>query len=279
MLIGAHVSVAGGLHEAFRLADEFECESVQIFTKSQLRWDARPIEPDDIMQWLDAWERSDWPPCLVHDSYLINLSTPEEELRRRSVQGFVDELNRAALLGIPWVNTHPGSHKGAGVDIGIENCARSLREALDQTQGSGVGILLETTAGQGNDIGSRFEHLAALLEKINEPDRMGVCVDTCHIFAAGYDLVSEVGYEKTWMDFEERIGINFLRAFHLNDSKFPLGAHRDRHAEIGKGDIGREGFARLVNDPRFEGLPGITELPDPETLRSIKLLKKLRTTP
>lgn len=276
MLVGAHVSVAGGLHAAFPLAEEFGCESVQIFTKSQLRWSAKEIEPDEVVQWLEAWEQCGWPPCLVHDSYLINLSTPDEELRRKSVLGSVDELNRAALLGIPWVNTHPGSHRGAGVDAGIANCARSLREALDQTAGMGVGILLETTAGQGNDIGSRFEHLAELLERINEPERMGVCVDTCHIFAAGYDLVTEAGYEQTWKEFGERIGGSFLRAFHLNDSRFPLGSHRDRHAEIGKGEIGREGFSRLVNDPRFTGLPGITELPDDETMRSIKLLKKLR---
>jgi len=276
MLVGAHVSVAGGLERAFRWYDEFDCESLQIFTKSQLQWKSKPLEPDEVTAWLGAWEEAGWPPCFVHDSYLINLSSPDEELRRKSVDGFVDELERASLLGIPWVNTHPGSHKGAGEPIGLENCARSLKEVLERTEGIGVGILLETTAGQGNDLGSKFEHLAVLLDKVNAGERMGVCYDTCHSFAAGYDIRTEEVYQKTFARFDELIGIERLLAFHLNDCRFPLGSHRDRHAAIGEGEIGSEAFRLLMNDPRFELHPGITELPDDVTPPSLARLKKFR---
>lgn len=276
MLVGAHVSVAGGLTEAFRWSEKFECESLQIFTKSQLQWAARPLEGEDITGWLDAWEAAGWPPCFVHDSYLINLSSPDEALRKKSVNAFIDELERAAMLGIPWVNTHPGSHKGAGETAGLDNCVLSLRECLERTEGLGVGILLETTAGQGNDIGSKFEHHAFLLEKTHSPERMGVCLDTCHSFAAGYDFRTEESYHAVWTRFDELIGLRYLHAFHLNDCRFPLGSKRDRHAEIGKGEIGETAFRLLMNDSRFEGHPGITELPDEVTPQSLELLKSLR---
>jgi deoxyribonuclease-4 len=276
MLFGAHVSVSGGLHEAFRWSEQFECESIQIFTKSQLQWKAKPIEPEDIQRWLDAWEAAGWPPCFVHDSYLINLCSPDEEHRVKSVAGMVDEIERASLLAIPWVNTHPGSHKGAGEKVGLDNCVMSIRETLRQTEGSGTGILLEATAGQGNDLGAKFEHLAYILECVNQPERMGVCIDTCHIFAGGYDLRTPEAYENTWREFDRLIGLRQLRAFHLNDSKFPVGSHRDRHAAIGKGEIGEAGFKLLARDSRFAGLPGATELPDEDTPSSIALLKQLR---
>jgi deoxyribonuclease-4 len=276
MLFGAHVSVAGGLHKAFDWADKFDCESIQIFTKSQLQWKSRSIEPEDIEQWLEAWENANWPPCIVHDSYLINLSSPDPEHRKKSIDGFVDELERAALLAIPWVNTHPGSHKGAGEEIGLKLCADSLKQVLDRTQDLGVGILLETTAGQGGDLGSKFDHLGWLCNESKDEERLGVCVDTCHIFAAGYGLRTAEAYEKTWQEFERHIGLSRLKAFHLNDSRFELGQHRDRHAPIGKGFIGKEGFRLLARDPRFVGLPGTTELPDEVTPQSIKLLKQLR---
>ncbi|MBU0691943.1 deoxyribonuclease IV [bacterium] len=276
MLFGAHVSVAGGLHNAFKWIAEYECESFQIFTKSQLQWKAKPLEPEEIERWLSGWEQAGWPPCLIHDSYLINLSSPDPQLRLKSIDGFVDELERAALLSIPWVNTHPGSHKGAGEEAGLRNCADSLKQVLKRTEDLGVGILLETTAGQGNDLGSRFEQIGYLCDECQDEERVGVCVDTCHIFAAGYDLQTDAGYKKTWDEFEERIGFSRLKAFHLNDSKFECGRHRDRHAPIGEGFIGKEGFRRLVRDKRFEGMPGTTELPDDVTPQGIRLLKQLR---
>ncbi len=276
MLFGAHVTVAGGLYKAFEWADEFECESIQIFTKSQLQWKAKPIEPEDIERWFAAWEQAEWIPCFVHDSYLINLCSPEEELRKRSIDGLVDEIERAGLLGIPWVNSHPGSHKGAGEQLGLDNCVKSVREVLARTEGLGVGILLETTAGQGNDLGAKFEQLGYVLDRVKDEDRMGVCVDTCHIFAAGYDLRTPDAYEKTWSEFDRIIGLQWLRAFHLNDSKFPCGSHRDRHAAIGKGEIGEAGFRLLAQDARFEAMPATTELPDEDTPESIERLKRLR---
>ncbi|MBU0509110.1 deoxyribonuclease IV [bacterium] len=276
MLVGAHVSVAGGLDQAFRWYQEFDCESLQIFTKSQLQWKAKPLEPEEVMSWLEAWELADWPPCFVHDSYLINLSSPDEALRKKSVDAFVDELERASLLGIPWVNTHPGSHKGAGEQIGLDNCVRSLKEVLERTEGIGTGILLETTAGQGNDLGSKFENLAYLLEKTDGGQRVGVCYDTCHGFAAGYDIRTAEAYTATFARFDELIGLRFLHAFHLNDCRFPLGSRRDRHAPIGKGEIGPQAFRLLMNDPRFELHPGITELPDDVTPQSLARLKNFR---
>ncbi|MBK8131075.1 MAG: deoxyribonuclease IV [bacterium] len=276
MLFGAHTSTAGGLYKAFEWGIEYDCEAIQVFTKSQLQWQGKAIEPEDIYKWFEAWEYAGEPPVFVHDSYLINLSSPDETLRKKSVDGFVDELERAALLGIPWVNTHPGSHKGAGEAIGLENCAKSLNEVLLRTDDLGVGILLETTAGQGGDLGAKFSHLGQLIRACGQDDRMGVCVDTCHIFAAGYDLRTQEAYDKTWREFDQEIGLRYLRAFHLNDSKFELGQHRDRHAAIGAGFIGQAGFKLLATDPRFDGLPGTTELPDEDTPSSIALLKRLR---
>jgi len=276
MLVGAHVSVAGGLEKAFDWVKEFGCEALQIFTKSQLRWESKPLDPDEVYAWLMAWEAGGWPPCLVHDSYLINQASPDELLRRKSVDAFVDEIERAAMLGIPWVNTHPGSHRGSGEEAGLATCATSLREVLERTEGLPVGILLENTAGQGNDLGSRFEHLAYLLEKSGGGERVGVCFDTCHGFAAGHDLRTDEAYARTWSRFDELIGLANLHAFHLNDCRFPLGSRRDRHAEIGKGEIGAAAFGRLMNDPRFAGHIGITELPDDVTPRSLNRLRRMR---
>lgn len=280
MLIGAHVSTSGGVQFSPPLALQDNCECFQIFTKSQLQWNSKPLESDQVIKWFEAWENSNWLPCFIHDSYLINLSSPDEEHRQKSIDAFVDEMERAALLCIPWVNTHPGSHKGAGKEAGLSQCAKSLQEILNRTEDLGVGILLETTAGQGNDLGSVFVELGELIERTGSDERVGVCVDTCHIFAAGYDFRSKSTYEQMWKLFDEQIGMQRLKAFHLNDCKFPLGSHRDRHAEIGRGEIGAESFTMIVQDLRFKNLPGVCELPDDlgQCARSIELLKKLRAT-
>ncbi len=277
MLLGAHVSVAGGLYKAFSWIDKYHCECFQIFTKSQLRWTSPPLKKEDVGLWTEAWLASGKLPCVIHDSYLINLSSPEEELRQRSVNALVDELERAHALGIAYVNTHPGSHKGAGAERGLKACARSLSEVLERTAHLNSSLLLETTAGQGNDLGSSFEHLAYLIEHTKGGERLGVCFDTCHAFAAGYDFTTGESYDKLWNDFDRLIGVEYVKAFHLNDSKFPCGSHRDRHAEIGKGHIGETGFRRLVCDPRFQNIPGITELPVNITLPSLETLRRLRS--
>jgi deoxyribonuclease-4 len=174
------------------------------------------------------------------------------------------------------VNTHPGSHKGAGELLGLKACVQSLTEIFERTSNFKTKVLLEMTAGQGNDLGARFEQIAFLLEHTPHNKRLGVCVDTCHIFAAGYDFITDKSYTKMWKDFDKIIGLEWLQAFHLNDSKFPLGSHRDRHAEIGKGEIGAETFRKLVNDPRFKNHPGVTELEEDVTLSSLDTLRSLR---
>jgi deoxyribonuclease-4 len=276
MQIGAHVSVAGGMAKAFSWVEKFACESLQVFTKSQLQWTAKPLEADEIYRWLEAWEGHEWPHCLVHNSYLINLASPDETLRQKSIAGMVDELERAALLGIEWICTHPGSSKDAGLDRGLDLCVASLEETLAKTEGLGVGILLENTAGMGNCLGESFEQLGFMLKKVNRPERMGVCFDTCHGHSSGYDLRTEGSYRAVWQKFDDLIGLDALKAFHLNDSLYPLNSHRDRHAEIGKGQIGIEAFRLLMTDARFDHLPGVTELADELTPVSIERLKGLR---
>ena len=276
MLLGAHVSVAGGLQKAFSWTEKYGCECLQIFTKSQLRWTAAALKKEDVALWSEAWAAAGKLPCMIHDSYLINLASPEEELRVRSVDALVDELERAHALGIPYVNTHPGSHKGAGEELGLKACARSLTEVLKRSSRLKTTLLLETTAGQGNDLGATFEQLAYLIEHTKGGERLGVCIDTCHVFAAGYDFTTDKSYKKFWSDVDGSIGVERVRAFHLNDSKFACGSHRDRHAEIGKGHIGEATFQRLVRDPRFKNTPGITELPDNLTLSSLETLRRLR---
>lgn len=277
MRVGAHVSVSGGLHKAFDWTAKFGCESLQIFTKSQLRWDAKPLTAGEIQAWLTAWDKTERMQCLVHNSYLINLATPDDELRQKSISGMIVELERAAALEIPWVITHPGSARDAGEEAGLKFCAGAIRDVLKKTRKLNVGILLETTAGTGSNIGGKFEHFGYLLrECAMPPERLGVCLDTCHVFAAGYDLKSEAGYAETFQQFDQLIGLSHLRAFHLNDSLKPLGSHRDRHAPIGEGEIGPEAFARLMRDERFAGIPGATELVDEVTPQGLALLKSFR---
>jgi len=277
MLVGAHVSVAGGMQKAFDWVEKFGCECLQVFTKSQVQWAAKPLDPDDVYSWLCAWEEQDWQPCTVHNSYLINLASPDEALRKKSVGAMVDELERASVLGIPWVVTHPGAAKGSTVEQALDLCGRSVRDALAQTEDSGVGILIENTAGMGSHIGARFEHLAAILELAGSPERLGVCFDTCHAFAGGEDLRTPAAYADMWKRFDKVVGLSRLKAFHLNDCKAELGSHVDRHDSIGKGHIGPTAFKLLMNDPRFELHPGLLELRDEDVPGSIELLKALRT--
>ena len=275
-MFGAHVSVAGGLHKAFVWTEKYRCECLQIFTKSQLKWAAKPLREEEIRDWQTARRASGDLPCFVHGSYLLNLASPDEALRRKSIEALVDEMERADALDIGYVNVHPGSHKGAGEEAGLKACVQSLNDVLKRTSSRKTMLLLETTAGQGNDLGARFEQLAYLLEHAQHAERLGVCADTCHIFSAGYDFRTAAGYEKVWKDFDNIIGLKRLKLFHLNDSKFEAESHRDRHAEIGKGLIGDAAFRRLVRDPRFTKLPGITELPEEITTASLDTLRKLR---
>jgi deoxyribonuclease IV len=260
LLVGAHMSIAGGIYKAFERGREVRCKTIQIFLKSSNQWKAKPLTDDDQALFQSAQNRSRISPVIAHDSYLINLASPDRTLRQKSLDAFIEEMNRANFLGVPYLNLHPGAHMGAGIGEGITRVAAALKEALDIV-GPPVVLLLENTAGQGSSLGSRFEELAAIMEQTKIPDRLGVCLDTCHAFAAGYELRTEEGYGGTMREFDRLIGLEKLLAFHVNDSRKDLGSRVDRHFHIGKGCIGLSAFRFLVNDRRFEKIPKILETP------------------
>jgi len=257
-LFGAHMSVAGGLDRAFERALKVGASAVQIFSKNANRWSAPPVTAAEAAAFRKAWQQSGIGPVMVHDAYLINLAATDEANWARSKAGMIEELQRCTDLGIPYLVAHPGAHVGAGVDAGIERIRRALSEIFAASDPA-VRLLLENTAGQGTYLGGKFSHLARLMEGFGE--RVGVCFDTCHAHAAGYDLASAEGYEQTMAAFDREIGFDRLFAFHLNDSMKGCDSKVDRHAHIGSGTIGVAGFSRLVRDPRFIDLPMVLETP------------------
>jgi deoxyribonuclease-4 len=254
------MSIAGGIHNAFAHGERAGCRTLQIFLKNSNQWRARELTEEDRELYRQAERRSRIAPVVAHASYLINLASPVEDLRARSLAALAEELHRANFLGVPWVVLHPGAHMGAGYEAGIERVAAALNLALELVDGP-AGVLLENTAGQGSCLGHRFEHLAAIGERIREADRIGVCFDTCHAFAAGYDIRTRAGFLATMREFDRLVGVGRIRAFHVNDCKRELGCRVDRHAHIGKGQIGLEAFRSLVNDRRFARVPKILETP------------------
>jgi deoxyribonuclease IV len=278
LLAGAHMSIAGGMHLAFQRGKQVGCKTIQIFLKSSNQWKAKPLTEEDRKLFLQAHRKSGIDPVLAHDSYLINLASPDRSLRRKSLHAFMEEMKRANYLGVPLLIMHPGAHMGAGIKAGVDRAANELRHALDSVEPP-VAVLVENTAGQGSSIGSRLEQLAAILEQAGNPDRIGVCLDTCHAFAAGYDIRTEEGYDQTMREFDQLIGLGKIRAFHLNDSKRELGCRVDRHTHIGKGCIGLDAFRCLVNDARFAAIPKILETPkgdeNREDKRNLATLRKL----
>jgi deoxyribonuclease IV len=277
MKFGAHMSIAGGLHNAFGHGQRAGCDVIQIFSKNQQQWRAKPLAEQEVAQFRAEQERSGIPAALVHDSYLINLASPDDALWRKSADAFREELERCSALGIPYLVTHPGAHVGSGEDAGIARVSEALNRLFAEGAGQGVTVLLETTAGQGSCLGHRFEHLARLVESSSAPERLGVCVDTCHIFAAGYDFRTPETYTATFAELERLVGLERVRAFHLNDSLKGFGSRVDRHAGIGEGEIGLEAFRLLVNDARFAGLPMVLETPKGDDLEGdIKNLAVLR---
>src|SRR5262245_22937927 len=263
-LFGAHMSVAGGLHNAALAARDHGCDALQIFTKNSNQWAARELSDDDVRLFRRALRETRVRKTVAHDSYLINLASPNEELFRKSVEAFVIEMERAERLGLHYLVAHPGSHAGTDEATGLANVVRALDEAHRRCAGFRVRVLLETTAGQGQSLGHRFEHFAHVLGAVAEPERLGVCFDTCHVFAAGYPLAPEADYRGTMAEFDRVIGLKRLCAFHVNDSKKPLGSRVDRHAHLGRGCLGLEPFRLLVNDPRFRDRPMILETPKQE---------------
>lgn len=260
-LLGAHMSIAGGCHNALLAAEAHGCTAVQLFTKNANQWDARDLTPEECAEFRRILRRTKLSPALAHDSYLINLASPDERLYRRSVEAFVKELDRAERLGIRYLVMHPGAHLDSSEEAGLARVAKALDEVHARCAGFRAEVLLETTAGQGTCLGHRFEHLARILELTAEPQRLGVCLDTCHVFAAGYALAPEKEYRATMQAFDKAIGLKRLKAFHLNDSLKPQGSRVDRHAHIGKGHLGLEPFRLLLNDCRFRNRPMVLETP------------------
>ena len=277
-LLGAHESVAGGLHLAFDRIKKVGGDSLQIFTRNQRQWRPAPLKPEEVDAFIEAHEKNGKMIVASHGSYLVNLATAKDDLLEKSVDAFVFELQRCDQLAIPYVVLHPGSHGGAGVEIGLERFVKGLDRAIE-TGGVGVKVLLETTAGQGTGLGSSFEELAFVLQSSKYPELLGVCVDTCHIFAAGYELRTEEGYSATIIALEKAVGIDNVLFFHLNDSKKDLGSRVDRHEHIGKGAIGLSGFQNLLNDSRFKELPMTLETPKSENLvedcENLRVLRSL----
>ena len=255
------MSIAGGYHRAVERASECGCNCVQLFTKNNAQWRAKEISPEEVSRFQNALEALAIVHPLVHDSYLINLASPDSRLWHQSVNAFATELRRADSLGIPYVVTHPGCHTTASPEKGIAQVIRALDMIHDQARGVHAQCLLETTAGQGSALGWRFEQLAAILDGVRDPDRIGVCFDTCHVFAAGYAMGSTKDYCKTMRAFDKTIGLGRIRAFHLNDSVRSLGSRIDRHAHIGQGKMGLDPFRHLLNDPIFKGIPKYLETP------------------
>jgi deoxyribonuclease-4 len=280
------MSIAGGYYLAAERAAAVGCDVVQLFTKNNNQWKARPITDDEAAAFRNRLAELRLSHPLSHSSYLLNLASPAEPLRQKSVESCVIELQRAEKLGIPYVVIHPGAHMGAGEEVGIAHVAASLDAVLAQTRNLRCQVLLEITAGQGSSLGHRFEHLACVLTAARSRDRIGVCLDTCHLFAAGYALTRPADYRATWNQFDELIGFERLRAIHLNDSKRELGSRVDRHEHIGRGKLGLEAFSRLVNDRRLRDIPMYLETPkgtergqdlDAINLRTLRGLIRHRT--
>jgi deoxyribonuclease-4 len=278
--LGAHESIAGGLHRAFDRARSVGCDAVQIFVKSNRAWAVKPLTDEDIARFRARAEETGIQPVVGHASYLLNLGTPDETLWARSRDTLIVELERCEALGVPYLVLHPGSHVGAGEEVGLARVARALGQVHAATPGFRAQILLETTAGQGTNLGHCFEHLAWLMDHAPEGGRLGVCLDTCHAFAAGYELRTPAGYATTMKAFDRIIGLEQLKAIHLNDCKGDLGSRKDRHEHIGQGGIGLDGFRHVMNDPRLAGLPGLLETPKGEDLHedreNLAVLRSLR---
>ena len=275
-LIGAHMSIAGGLHRALERGAELGCHAVQIFLKNQRQWAAPPLAEADVRAFHAARRRTRIRAVFAHASYLINLAAPGEAQWRQAVDAFTDELERAEALGLSCVVIHPGSHGGLGLEAGLARVTAALDEATRRTDGCRVRVALENTAGAGHTVGRSFAELGALLERSARPARLGICVDTCHLFAAGYDLRSAVGWAAAFAECAERVGRRVL-AFHLNDSRAALGSGLDRHQHIGRGGLGLAPFRRLLNDPRFARVPMVLETPkEPEPIADLRNLATLR---
>jgi deoxyribonuclease-4 len=278
LLLGAHMSIAGGVHTAVERGNRIGCTAIQMFVKNTNQWKGKPLANQDISTYKDLLLKSSIGPVVVHDTYLINLCAKDKTILRKSRAALKDELDRCEALGVPYLNFHPGAHMGRGEHDGIKLVAESLNIIHDQTRNHRVKSVVETTAGQGTSLGYRFEQIKCIIDGVEDRRRMAVCVDTCHVYAAGYDIATEEGYEKTFEEFDAIIGLGQLVAFHVNDSKREFGSRVDRHEHIGKGRIGLTGFTLLMNDERFRDVPKILETDKgPEMKEDIENMSVLKS--
>lgn len=261
ILLGAHQSIAGGVEKAIDRGQETGCDTIQIFVKTPNRWSSRALTDESIANFQSRVSETGIWPVFAHSLYLINLASPEDELWTKSIDALVDDLERCERLDLPGLVLHPGSHKGAGEEAGLERIIAALNQVHQRLSNHKVQIWLETTAGQGDHLGYTFEQLETMVSNTKEPERLGICFDTAHAYAAGYDLSTQAAYEQTWSEFDRVIGLDHLRAIHVNDSKKALGSRVDRHGHIGQGLLGLEAFRLLVNDSRLTGIPMTLETP------------------
>lgn len=278
-LLGAHTSIAGGVYMAIERAEILGFNAIQIFTKNNNQWKAKDLADVDIEIFKMNWKNSGVEFIVTHDSYLINLCAKDPEILEKSRSAFITELERCELLGIPFLNFHPGAHGGRGEEDGIKLIAESINIAHERTKGFNVGSMLETTAGQGTNIGYTFEQLGKIIDLVDGKNRMTVCIDTAHVFAAGYDISVSENYDRMIKEFDEIIGLEKLKCLHINDSKKKLGSRVDRHEHIGDGYIGMDGFSNIMNDRRLASVPKILETPkgkdQKEDLLNLAKLKNL----
>lgn len=279
MPLGAHMSISGGLHRALLRGREIGCETIQLFTKSARQWAAKELRPQEVDLFQQTRRETGIGPVIAHEAYLANLAAPQPDLFRKSLDAFSQELLRAELLGIPFLVVHPGFHLGAGEEAGLARVVEAIHRAHQRGEGLRTEIVLEVTSGQGSSVGYAFEHLAYILEMTQDPGRVGVCLDTAHLFAAGYDFRTEAGYAQMMERFDALVGLPALKVIHLNDSRKELGSRVDRHEHIGQGAIGLGGLAHFLRDPRLAHLPIILETPKEEEgadERNLAMLRKLR---
>ena len=277
MKLGAHMSISGGLHLSLERGKEVGCDVIQLFTKNSTQWKGRIIKEDEAALFKKTRDKTRVEAIAAHDSYLINLASPDNIVWEKSVEAFYQEMVRAEKLDIPYLVTHPGSHRDSGEDAGLNRIAGALNMLLRMTPDFKKMILIETTAGQGASLGYRFEQIRSIIDQVMEPERLGVCLDTCHIFAAGYDMRDQESYNKTMEEFDRAIGITKIRLFHLNDSLKAISSRVDRHQHIGTGFIGLEGFRLLMRDKRFSDIPKVLETPKGEDMQEDVInLKTLR---
>lgn len=277
MLLGAHVSIAGGVRNAPENGVRIGCDVIQIFTKNQRQWAAKPYPPEEIEAFRDNYKASGLKGVVAHASYLLNLASADETLWKKSKEALLDEATRCDQLGVTDLVFHPGAHMGKGTEYGVKRIAQAMRDVLGKMPNGRVRLVPECMAGQGSTVGSQFEDLARILELVDEKERTGICLDTCHMFAAGHDLSTPEGYEATMNRVDRTVGLKRVTVFQLNDSKGPLACHVDRHEDIGKGHIGRAGFALLMNDARFARIPMALETPgtDDGYKENLRVLRSL----